>query len=1016
METNLILAGVGGQGILTIAQAISRAAIAQGLNVKQSEVHGMSQRGGAVQAHLRLANHAIHSDLIPRGQCDLIVSLEPLESLRYVDYLREAGAIITNTTPVVNIPNYPPVEEVLDRVAAFPEHLLVDAERLARAAGASRAVNAVLLGAVSVVLGWSSQVVDEVIAEIFAAKGAKIISGNQRALQLGRSAGRLYQDALHRGAPSRSIRRWIASLGVDDISAIDVAPPADFEFPEDEGLSDAEVEAVAQVLRTLQEEGRHQLYEHEVYGLVELVGAIQPPRHQFIPFGQRVTPEVLSRLPSDRVVLKIVSPDIVHKTEAGAVVAVTKETDVVNREIARLVARQQARPAEVAGVLVVEYVEPVHTGFGQELFLGVRSSREFGAILAAGLGGIDTEYLAHRMKPGTAIATALVAETTPEDFLRQFQKTAAYDIIAGKARGHQRVVSDGELLRCIRAFLAIGRQFCLSRPQDCPGLAEIEVNPFAFVQQRMVPLDGRGRLGVPIATPVPRPLVNTERLLEPRTMAIIGVSSKRENFGRIILENTMACGFPPDRLRVIKAGIDRLSGVTCVPSIDALDEPVDLLVVATASQEVPKVMQQAVDSGNVGAMILIPGGMGETESSKPLETELRRTIQAARQRPDRGPVVLGGNCLGIRSRPGRYDTFFIPAAKLDPRRDRPADRCALITQSGAFAITVMSSLESINPSLAITIGNQLDLTVSDMLRAVGHRSDIDAIGVYMEGFQPLDGLAFVRAVDEITQRGKTIVLYKAGKTPAGRSATAGHTASVAGDYEVCLATAAHAGAIVVDTFKEFEQVLEMATLYHDKGIGGRRLGIISNAGCEVVGMADAILGARYQLELAVLNDQTVQRIGQALTAGGLQSLVTPGNPLDLNPMADESVYDAAVRAMMEDSHVDAVVVSIVPFTPKLWTTPDELEEGMAASLAGRLPAIVREYSKPLVAVIDAGPPYDVLARALRRECVPVLPSCDQAIRSLGRFLCHRREHLDGHEHVSEVRAEPIEFLGAPLLS
>ena len=312
-------------------------------------------------------------------------------------------------------------------------------------------------------------------------------------------------------------------------------------------------------------------------------------------------------------------------------------------------------------------------------------------------------------------------------------------------------------------------------------------------------------------------------------------------------------------------------------------------------------------------------------------------------------------------------------------------------------MTVMSSLESINPNLAITIGNQLDLTVSDMLWAVGHRDDVDAIGVYMEGFQPLDGLAFVRAIGEITERGKTVVLYKAGKTPAGQSATAGHTASVAGDYEVCQATAAFAGAIVVDTFKEFEQVLEIATLFHTKRVGGRRLGIISNAGCEVVGMADAIFGARYQLELGNLADETVIRIGQSLAAGGLESLVTPGNPLDLNPMADESVYDASVRAMMDDPQIDAIVVSIVPFTPRLCTTPDELEEGLAGSLAGRLPAIVREYDKPLVAVIDAGPPYNVLARALRRDGVPVLPSCDQAIRSLGRFLCHRMEHRESRE-------------------
>ena len=218
----------------------------------------------------------------------------------------------------------------------------------------------------------------------------------------------------------------------------------------------------------------------------------------------------------------------------------------------------------------------------------------------------------------------------------------------------------------------LGRQFCLSRPQDCPGLAEIEVNPFAFVQQRMVPLDGRGRLGLLAAPLVPRPLAHTERLLEPPSMAIVGVSSKRENFGRIILENTLACGFPTDQLRVIKPGVDRLDGVACLPNIGGLREFVDLLVIATSSQDVPAVMQEAVDSQKVGSVILIPGGIGETESSKPLEAELRRTIQAVRQRPDRGPVVLGGNLLAfVRAPVATIHSLFPPQSSTRGETDRP---------------------------------------------------------------------------------------------------------------------------------------------------------------------------------------------------------------------------------------------------------------------------------------------------------------------------------------------------------
>ena len=188
MEYNLILAGVGGQGILTIAQAISIAATRRGCFVKQSEVHGMSQRGGAVQSHLRFADHELFSDLIPRGQCDMILAVEPLEALRYVQYLREPGLIIASTVPFVNIGDYPPIEEVLEKITRFPNHVLVDADRLARAAGSARAVNTVMLGAASGFLGLDAGELDAAIAEMFGRKGESVVQVNQRACRFGRNA------------------------------------------------------------------------------------------------------------------------------------------------------------------------------------------------------------------------------------------------------------------------------------------------------------------------------------------------------------------------------------------------------------------------------------------------------------------------------------------------------------------------------------------------------------------------------------------------------------------------------------------------------------------------------------------------------------------------------------------------------------------------------------------------------------------------------------------------------------
>lgn len=187
MKKDIILAGVGGQGILSIAAVIGYAALEQGMFLKQSEVHGMSQRGGDVMSNLRISHQEIASDLIPFGKGDLIISLEPLESLRYLPFLSKEGWLITSDKPLVNIPNYPDMEEVLDAVKAIPHHILLDADTLAKEAGSVKATNMVVLGAASPFLGMTFNHFEDAIRAIFGAKGDAIIELNLKALNAGKS-------------------------------------------------------------------------------------------------------------------------------------------------------------------------------------------------------------------------------------------------------------------------------------------------------------------------------------------------------------------------------------------------------------------------------------------------------------------------------------------------------------------------------------------------------------------------------------------------------------------------------------------------------------------------------------------------------------------------------------------------------------------------------------------------------------------------------------------------------------
>ena len=190
MKCDIVLAGVGGQGVLALAAAIASAAMEARLHVKQAEVHGMAQRGGAVMATLRLADREIASDLIPRGTASMILSMEPMESLRYLPYLAPEGTLVTSANPVHNIPDYPDLDDLLRRIRALPHAIVVDAEKLAREAGSARATNMVMVGAAVHLLPMSAETVETAVRSIFARKGEDVVSINLRALRSGREAAR----------------------------------------------------------------------------------------------------------------------------------------------------------------------------------------------------------------------------------------------------------------------------------------------------------------------------------------------------------------------------------------------------------------------------------------------------------------------------------------------------------------------------------------------------------------------------------------------------------------------------------------------------------------------------------------------------------------------------------------------------------------------------------------------------------------------------------------------------------
>lgn len=776
------------------------------------------------------------------------------------------------------------------------------------------------------------------------------------------------------------------------------------------------LDAIRGLFENADREGRNYLYEYEVYELIRFVGSETPPRWLFLSREDRLRPEMLDAIPGEKVVVKVVSPNILHKSDVAGVRIVEKDNQAVLSTIRRMKAEIpetyagliesgrahapetyqdlrgndliQAIADDVKGVILVQFMPPDSQEFGNELLVSLRWTREFGMILNAGLGGTDTELYARRFRKGQAVVSASTAMADGESFFKTFQQTISYKKLAGLTRGQKRIVTNDQLLELFSALITTGNAFSHLNPDAEYHIEELEINPFAFRNFLMLPLDGLCRFSTAGKPPESRPIEKIDHLLHPDSIGIVGVSATGGNMGRIIMDNILANGFNPANLKLIHPEAKQIGGIDTVPTLKELPEKLDLLILAVNATRIPQLMDDILDRNLAESVLLIPGGLGEKEGQEHLVAELKGKIHSARKHEGGGTVFLGGNSLGILSHPGKYDAMFIPENKLPKTRGDHQRHTALISQSGAYMITRMSKLAFLDPAYALSIGNQIDLTASDILRYMNGRDDINTICFYMEGFNDLDGLIFAEAVREAIPRGKDIIFYKAGRTPEGKSATSGHTASIAGDYMVCESCISQAGAMVAENFTVFEGLLRLSNACHSKTISGNRLAAISNAGYESVGIADNILGEDYQLTMAGFTAKTRTDLETVLADNRLDSLIDVKNPLDITPMATEDVYEAAIWALLKDENVDAVVAAVVPLTPILKTL--EGEDGTAIvpeqNLVKRIPRLAAASDKPLVIVVDSGPMYDPLANTLEQEGLPVFRSADRAVTVLGKYI------------------------------
>jgi acyl-CoA synthetase (NDP forming) len=743
----------------------------------------------------------------------------------------------------------------------------------------------------------------------------------------------------------------------------------------------------APILAAARAEGRTSLLEHEVYALLAGAG-FAVPRHVFWPFAPGELPrgikEFLESVPGDEVVLKVASPHILHKSDVGGfsfskkspasvVAAAKKMWEDVSRRVP---------DADLHGILVLEKLKPASGTPAAEALLSFKNDPAFGPVLVFGLGGLLTEWYG-ALAPGTSTAILTPGEVK-RNLEATVEKSPALKILFEGSRAHaQAPLALDDVAALLETLSQSLSSFSPENSLGNPTLEELEVNPLLLCADgRWVAADGKARFSERRVVRARRPLEKIEKLLAPRTAVVFGASAHDANPGRIILRNlkaseTIAYG----ALRAVHPRVDTIDGVPCLKNVSELDAPVDLAVVAIPAAGARDAIRDLCAGDLARAIILIPGGFSET-GNHVLEDEMKAALAESRKLPSGGPVLVGGNCLGVVSKHA-YNTFFLPQYKL-PFHDAPGDRLVAVSQSGAYLVSLTSNLDGIVfPRASISYGNQIDLTAADFLEYFEMDPSVRVLAFYVEGFLPLDGARFAAIARRLTATGRRVLVYKAGRTPLGARAAESHTASLAGDWEVARALLEAAGAVVAVTLDMFEDNTKIFTMLGDRLPSGRRLAVLSNAGFE----CGAVLDRLYALTPAALSPETKARLAACLPA-----IAHADNPVDATPMADTAAFVSAAEALLEDPGVDALIVSPIPVTPAL----DDLAPDLAGShgeniyspgsLAQELLRLFRESAKPFVVNVDSGRLYDDFVGVLQRGGIPVYRKIDRASRALSA-LC-----------------------------
>lgn len=718
-------------------------------------------------------------------------------------------------------------------------------------------------------------------------------------------------------------------------------------------------------------EGRDTLYEHEVYDILGSAG-LDVPHHVFISEPEKVSEETLMEF-GDRLVIKIVSPEIPHKQKLGGVKVVSNTETLFVQYVLNRMKEQvlshfpgDGKP-EIVGFLLVEYVNFTQS-LGNELLIGVKNDEAFGPVVTLSKGGDDAEFFAKYYDP----ANLFLPYLTPAEadrlagslkIINKFNET-------GHPEYRDRIAKVAETI----SILAY-RYSDVSEAMVEYHILNMDVNPFVFAKNgKFIAVDGyltfekseyKSKLKADIS--------NIDAFYKPGGIAVVGVSRdvNKYSMGREIATLLHELGREDLYFINLRAGSTVIGGKEYVmyQSFDELPEEVDLAVYAAPAASAPAFLK-GLDRRKPKAVVMIPG--------IPADIGYDAFAEMLNEAKPEGIRIIGPNCMGVyygSELPGKgVNTLFIEEERLKISFNERSN-VALLTQSGGMAITMIDKLKN-NPvfKAIASFGNKYDVKITDLLKYFMDDASIEVIALYVEGFDKREGRLFY---DLAREGGKPVIVYKGGKTEAGAQAAKSHTAAMTGDYETFRAACLQAGVIIAEDAREFMDCIKVFSLLAKKKPAGMRVAGVLNAGFEATIASD---------ELGRLKPAEVSS-GTSLKLDGINShgLVDTSNAIiDVTPMTDDVMYGRFIEAFMEDENVDAVIVGVVPHVENIKSTPETCND--ENSLANILVRISSKYDKPMVVSVNGGEYYDEFVGIIEKGGIPAYTDIRSAVRTLGVFM------------------------------